>query len=278
MLGKVKPIGLMASILTLLLSMIPAHACQDVEDIFDVPENPAISTPLYRIDSYTVSEPVCGNFNILSGPIRIYEQLVCQDCCMNHGTSEDVFTYVQVPTESYAGCVRQITIGLTLSNMQWYFEYWQCLENFYLAETGASFWTPADNPHPILEYLEKRYPFDGACIAPFEHEDGPPPDEGELPDQSLNGRSPQKDKPVEDPGEKGEPISIYNGNNIHAATDLSLNSPFENGFKFKRFYNSRFKTEDIEKLPPALGSFGHGWTNTYNAGLGTQGWYSIPAL
>jgi len=56
------------------------------------------------------------------------------------------------------------------------------------------------------------------------------------------------------PARVGHPITLYNGNNFEAETDLQFASPAPQGFIFKRFYNSQAATS---------GSLGYGWTHTY---------------
>ncbi len=53
----------------------------------------------------------------------------------------------------------------------------------------------------------------------------------------------------------GNPINIFNGNNIESKTDISFNTPFEGGLSFKHFYNSQ--STDSKTI-------GYGWTHNYN--------------
>lgn len=56
-------------------------------------------------------------------------------------------------------------------------------------------------------------------------------------------------------------INYLNGNNFQQETDISFNSPFDNGFKFKRCYNSQ--SADTTTM-------GHGWRHNYDIILHPQ--------
>ncbi len=64
--------------------------------------------------------------------------------------------------------------------------------------------------------------------------------------------------PVGDKSLVGNPIRIYNGNNIEAEEDLRFSSPNRRQLIFKRFYNSK---------SGSTGPLGYGWTHTYTASL-----------
>jgi len=75
------------------------------------------------------------------------------------------------------------------------------------------------------------------------------------------GKDPSASKQVCVPSLTGDPIRIYNGNNIESAADLELRSPFRGGFRFERFYNSRSEL---------IGPHGYGWSHSYSASLVDQ--------
>jgi len=75
------------------------------------------------------------------------------------------------------------------------------------------------------------------------------------------GRDPQANDPVCDPSLKGNPIRIYNGNNLELERDIRLASPNRRQLRFWRFYNSRSKQ---------VGPLGYGWTHSYSAYLETE--------
>jgi RHS repeat-associated protein len=58
--------------------------------------------------------------------------------------------------------------------------------------------------------------------------------------------------------QKGNPISIYNGNKLESEQDLNFPSPFADGLTFKRFYNSQSENNS---------PMGYGWTHSYNITL-----------
>ena len=64
---------------------------------------------------------------------------------------------------------------------------------------------------------------------------------------------------------KGNPVRLYNGNNIETVLDLHLSSPFAEQFDLRRYYNSRSKVND---------SVGYGWTHSYSAKL-IPNYYSL---
>lgn len=57
---------------------------------------------------------------------------------------------------------------------------------------------------------------------------------------------------------KADPINIFNGNHFEQETDLVFSSPFEGGFTFQRFYNSKSK---INK------AVGYRWSHNYDIKL-----------
>ena len=73
-----------------------------------------------------------------------------------------------------------------------------------------------------------------------------------------HGMDPSTVCPVGDKGLVGNPIRIYNGNNVEAEEDIRFSSPNRRQLIFKRFYNSR---------SGSTGPMGYGWTHTYNASL-----------
>ena len=63
-------------------------------------------------------------------------------------------------------------------------------------------------------------------------------------------------KPIQCPQNfKGNPINIFNGNNLEQETDFAFNSPFEGGLTFKRYYNSQSASDS---------TIGFGWTHNYD--------------
>jgi len=87
-----------------------------------------------------------------------------------------------------------------------------------------------------------------------------------------NGKGPDEDCPIcpcpdpePDLSVKGNPIRIYNGNNIESVLDLHFDSPFAEQFDLRRYYNSRSKVNDL---------MGYGWTHSYSAKL-TPDYYSL---
>ena len=63
---------------------------------------------------------------------------------------------------------------------------------------------------------------------------------------------------LNDQSKHGNPIRIYNGNNIESNIDISLKTPFAKGLNFKRYYNSRSAINGVN---------GFGWTHTFNIKL-----------
>jgi YD repeat-containing protein len=50
---------------------------------------------------------------------------------------------------------------------------------------------------------------------------------------------------------EGDPISIYNGNNVHSETDIKLPTPFTRGLEIKRYYNSQITQQDLDGFKPS---------------------------
>jgi len=71
-----------------------------------------------------------------------------------------------------------------------------------------------------------------------------------LPTGLYHGIEPWANKTVCDPSLVGNPIRLYNGNNLETEEDLGFSTPHRKGFGIKRYYNSR--DTDIHAL-------GHGW-------------------
>lgn len=67
------------------------------------------------------------------------------------------------------------------------------------------------------------------------------------------GNDPQELCPIKAMSQKANPISIYNGNQYESFTDVALNTPFQGGLVFKRYYNSLSEYE---------GTMGYGWTHS----------------
>jgi RHS repeat-associated protein len=154
-----------------------------------------------------------------------------------------------------------------------------CELNYWIYDTGPiTVYTPADQPHPLYDYAINKFPSGGsgrpACIQPYPHKDGDPP-ALEPEDQLGEDESNKKEDHLE-----GDPISIYNGNNVHSETDIKLPTPFTRGLEIKRYYNSRITQEDLDgypDTPTANIRYGFGWTNSYNAILRYVGGWSYPS-
>jgi RHS repeat-associated protein len=52
----------------------------------------------------------------------------------------------------------------------------------------------------------------------------------------------------------GNPINLFNGNNVETQTDVFFSSPFAGGLKFERYYNSQSSIDS---------AMGHGWSHSY---------------
>ncbi|MBI9090584.1 MAG: RHS repeat protein [Desulfobacterium sp.] len=80
----------------------------------------------------------------------------------------------------------------------------------------------------------------------------------EFGQEELHGKSDQEDNQSGGEENQGEPINIFTGNNNIIKTDISFNSPFQEGFSFRRTYNSRSSQNEI---------LGSGWTHSYHVRL-----------
>ncbi len=80
----------------------------------------------------------------------------------------------------------------------------------------------------------------------------------EFGEEELHGKSDQEDNQSGGEENQGEPINIFIGNNNIIKTDISFNSPFQEGFSFRRSYNSQSAQNEI---------LGSGWTHSYHVRL-----------
>jgi hypothetical protein len=260
-------------VLVLLLFVRSGFPCNiSVDGVFKTPGTPKLTDP-YQLSFSTNPEILVGSYSVLKGSLEIKENEWPSnpDYCLDGETN--IATSVYYSTELYQGAVYKIILTLSLPAQYYTLDNFVCTgPEPYTQEVSYIIYTPVDNPHPILDYLSNRYPSPGSmcdqcnlcqcCILPYPHKNGSPPDEGDMPDECLQGDDPSDDKPVDVASEQGCPISIYNGNNIHFGADLKFDSPFEGGFIFNRRYNSRFKTEDSERLPQSINAYGFGWTHS----------------
>jgi len=119
------------------------------------------------------------------------------------------------------------------------------IENCMFKHKGLIFGVPLD---VRTEDMKQQGCCPEALLASYE----PKP---AIPKDIDLGKDPAANEPVCDPAQVGNPISIYNGNNIETEEDLRFSSPNHGQLVFKRFYNSQSDT---------IGSLGYGWTHTYS--------------
>ena len=82
--------------------------------------------------------------------------------------------------------------------------------------------------------------------------------EATVPQDISSGIDPSAICPAGDQSKVGNPISIYEGNNVETEEDLRFASAARRRFAYERFYNSR---------STASGPLGYGWSHTYRLTL-----------
>jgi RHS repeat-associated protein len=100
----------------------------------------------------------------------------------------------------------------------------------------------ADSCERTAQWIAENYPTYGYCSKKKECNKD---DEGSCPEE---GKKCPKD-------ERGNPVSVLNGENKEVETDVEFNTPHKKGFKFYRTYKSQ---------SAAYTTLGHGWTHNYN--------------
>ncbi len=275
-------------------AITPANvtACSDVDEIFGGVSrvwNQFGDLKKITIRSIFYEEVETFSGYVIDGPIKFdYYEAPCggyHACDGLTGVSPHIANWWNgfwCKIRPYSGPVLKIKISFSWLNRGCIPEFENyvavdCEYTYSPYNTGPlTIYTPLDNPHPIVDYLLNRYKA-GACIQPFEVKE-PPPDEDKAPEPAEHGEDPELEKPEGDPGKQGEPISIYSGNNIHLAKDLSLPSPFYGGLVVKRWYNSRFREDDIQDFDDwqlkALKAHGYGWSNNYSSVLRKMGFWT----
>lgn len=189
-----------------------------VDRVFKTPGSPKLSDP-YQLSFSTNPEILVGTYYVVKGPLEFKEDETpaIPDYCLDGETN--ITTSMHYSTEKYQGAVYKIILTVTLPSQYYTLDNFVCTgPESYDQVVSYPIYTPVDNPHPILDYLLNRYPSPEimcdhcnlckCCILPYAHKYGSPPDEGDMPDECLQGDDPSDDEPVDVASEKGCPISI----------------------------------------------------------------------
>jgi len=202
-----------------------------------------IAVNCYTVNSLT-AYMVTGDYHYARWPYWCWYSCNCCGCVSGCTPGDPGCTIIALPRRTY-DCN-----GI---------ETWSdcpscCCTSLGERQCGPSCGAAYESANTLYDMRDDYLKFLGCCPKALFPDPEPEPI---APKDTDNGKEPCKICPC-DLDKAGNPISVFNGNNIEAEEDLRFASPGKGPFVFERYYNSRSEQN---------GPLGYGWTHTYHVQL-----------